>query len=39
MTEPQKNEYFAKYIEKLKIKEEKEELERRRAERSKGFDS
>lgn len=39
MTEPQKNEYFAKYIEKLKVKEEKEELERRRAERSKGFDS
>lgn len=39
MTEPQKNEYFAKYIEKLKVKEEKEEQERRRAERSKGFDT
>lgn len=39
MTEPQKTDYFAKYIEKLKIKEEKEELERRRAERSKGFDT
>lgn len=39
MPEAQKTEYFAKYIEKLKSKEEKEELERRRAERNKGFDT
>ncbi|OBW39793.1 Tetratricopeptide repeat protein [Chryseobacterium sp. MOF25P] len=39
MTDVQKTDYFAKYIEKLKIKEEKEEIERRRAERSKGFDT
>ena len=39
MTDAQKNEFFAKHIAKLKAKEEKEELERRRAERSKGFDS
>lgn len=39
MTDTQKTDYFAKYIEKLKIKEEKEEIERRRAERSKGFDT
>jgi hypothetical protein len=30
---------FSKYIAKLKIEEEKEELERRRAERNKGFDT
>jgi hypothetical protein len=30
---------FSKYIAKLKIKEEKEEQERRRAERNKGFDT
>ncbi|WP_426475477.1 tetratricopeptide repeat protein [Chryseobacterium balustinum] len=39
MTDVQKTDYFAKYIDKLKIKEEKEEQERRRAERSKGFDT
>ncbi|MDF2833149.1 tetratricopeptide repeat protein [Chryseobacterium indoltheticum] len=39
MSDAQKTDYFAKYIEKLKIKEEKEEQERRRAERSKGFDT
>lgn len=39
MTEPQKTEYFSKYIAALKIKEEKAEQERRRAERSKGFDT
>ncbi|WP_084175843.1 type IX secretion system periplasmic lipoprotein PorW/SprE [Chryseobacterium shigense] len=38
MTDPQKTDFFTKYIAKLKAKEEKEELERRRAERSKGFD-
>lgn len=35
----QKTDFFNKHIAKLKIKEEKEELERRRAERSKGFDT
>nr|WP_314494512.1 tetratricopeptide repeat protein [uncultured Chryseobacterium sp.] len=39
MSEPQKTDYFAKHIEKLKAKEAKEELERRREERSKGFDT
>ncbi len=39
MSEAQKTEYFAKHIEKLKAKEAKEELERLRAERSKGFDT
>lgn len=39
MSDPQKTEFFAKHIAKLKAKEEKEELERRRAERSKGFDT
>lgn len=39
MTDAQKTEFFAKHIAKLKAKEEKEELERRRAERSKGFDT
>ncbi len=39
MSDAQKTDYFAKYIEKLKIKEEREEQERRRAERSKGFDT
>lgn len=39
MDEGQKTDYFTKYIAKLKIKEEKEEQERRRAERSKGFDT
>ena len=35
----QKTEFFNKHIAKLKIQEEKEELERRRAERNKGFDT
>lgn len=39
MSEPQKNDFFAKYIEKIKAKEAKEELERKREERSKGFDT
>ncbi|MBB6332597.1 tetratricopeptide (TPR) repeat protein [Chryseobacterium sediminis] len=39
MDEGQKTDYFTKYIAKLKIKEEKEEQERKRAERSKGFDT
>lgn len=39
MSEPQKTEFFAKHIEKLKAKEAKEELERQRAERNKGFDT
>jgi len=38
MSEPQKTDFFTKYIAKLKAKEEREEQERRRAERSKGFD-
>lgn len=39
MDNTQKTDYFTKYIAKLKIKEEKEEQERRRAERNKGFDT
>jgi predicted negative regulator of RcsB-dependent stress response len=39
MDNTQKTDYFTKYIEKLKVKEEREEQERRRAERSKGFDT
>jgi len=39
MDDAQKTDYFTKYIAKLKIKEEKAEQERRRAERSKGFDT
>lgn len=39
MTPEQKTDFFSKYIAKIKAKEEKEELERRRAERSKGFDT
>ncbi|WP_164463261.1 tetratricopeptide repeat protein [Chryseobacterium sp. G0201] len=39
MSEAQKTDFFSKHIAKLKIKEEKEELERRRAERAKGFDT
>lgn len=39
MTPEQKTDFFTKYIAKIKVKEEKEELERKRAERSKGFDT
>lgn len=39
MSDAQRTDYFAKHIAKIKAKEEKEELERRRAERSKGFDT
>lgn len=39
MSPEQKTDFFTKYIAKIKLKEEKEELERRRAERSKGFDT
>lgn len=39
MTPEQKTDFFSKYIAQIKAKEEKEEQERRRAERSKGFDS
>ncbi|KMQ69745.1 gliding motility protein [Chryseobacterium sp. FH2] len=39
MTTEQKTDFFSKYIAKLKAKEEKEELERKRAERAKGFDT
>ncbi|GAA5091674.1 hypothetical protein GCM10023210_19470 [Chryseobacterium ginsengisoli] len=39
MSPEQKTDFFSKYIAKLKVKEEKEELERRRAERAKGFDT
>lgn len=35
----QRTEFFSKHIAKLKAKEEKEEQERRRAERNKGFDT
>lgn len=39
MSLDQQREYFAKYIEKIKQKEAAEELEKKRAERSKGFDN
>lgn len=39
MSEAQKTDFFGKYIAKLKAKEEKEEQERKLAERNKGFDS
>lgn len=39
MSTEQKTDFFTKYIAKIKAKEEKEELERRRAERTKGFDT
>lgn len=39
MSDDQKTDFFTKHIAKLKAKEEKEELERKRAERSKGFDT
>ncbi|MCJ7933968.1 MAG: tetratricopeptide repeat protein [Chryseobacterium sp.] len=39
MNDAQKTDFFSKYIAKLKVKEEKEEQERRRAERNKGFDT
>ncbi|AKK72510.1 gliding motility protein [Chryseobacterium gallinarum] len=39
MNDAQRTDFFSKYIAKLKAKEEKAEQERRRAERSKGFDT
>jgi len=39
MNDAQRTDFFSKHIAKLKAKEEKEELERKRAERSKGFDT
>jgi len=39
MSLDEKREYFTKYIEKIKQKEAVEELEKKRAERSKGFDN
>lgn len=39
MTDAEKRDYFAKYIDKIKAKEAAEELEKKRAERSKGFDN
>ncbi len=39
MSTDQKTDFFNKYIAKIKAKEEREELERKRAERSKGFDT
>ncbi|AZA81364.1 tetratricopeptide repeat protein [Chryseobacterium lactis] len=39
MNDAQRTDFFSKHIAKLKIKEEKEELERKRAERNKGFDT
>ena len=39
MSLDEKKAYFAKYIEKIKAKETSEELEKKRAERSKGFDN
>lgn len=38
MDNTQRTDFFTKYIDKLKIKEEREEQERRRAERNKGFE-
>jgi tetratricopeptide (TPR) repeat protein len=39
MPESERIAYFAKYIEAIKVKEQKEEIEKKRAERSKGFDN
>ena len=39
MTDAEKRAYFNQYIDKIKEKEATEELEKRRAERSKGFDN
>lgn len=39
MTNDQQKEYFTKYIDKIKAKEEVAALEQRRADRSKGFDN
>lgn len=39
MSTDQKTDFFNKYIAKIKAKEEREELEKKRAERSKGFDT
>ncbi len=38
MSEPERIAYFNKIIDEIKVKEAKEELEKQRAERSKGFD-
>lgn len=39
MSDAEKRDYFTKYIDKIKAKEAAEELEKKRAERSKGFDN
>jgi len=39
MAEPERIAFFNKYIEAIKVKEQKEELQKRRDERSKGFDT
>ncbi len=39
MSPDQQREYFAKHIEKIKAKEQAAEIEKRRADRSKGFDN
>jgi len=39
MTDAEKRDYFTKYIDKIKEKEAAAELEKRKAERSKGFDN
>ena len=39
MTDAEKRDYFTKYIDKIKQKEAAAELEKRKAERSKGFDN
>jgi tetratricopeptide (TPR) repeat protein len=39
MAEPERIAFFNKHIEAIKVKEEKEELQKRRKERSKGFDT
>lgn len=39
MTPEEQRQYFTKYIDKIKAKEEAEALEKRKSERSKGFDN
>ena len=39
MAEPERIAFFNKYIEAIKVKEQKEELQKKRDERSKGFDT